>query len=467
MKKYLFLIWALAHTFYSIAQSDSTINNKKNATLIVTGKGRSFEDAKTNALRNAIEQAFGTFISAKTEILNDSLIADQISSVSTGNINSYEINSDLKLSDGTYEVTIKAIVSIDNLAKYVESKGVKVDFKGNIFAVNIKQQKLNENGELDIIYNLVGNLHELLQTSFDYTINSVTPKQHSEVNDIWEIPIVVNVTANQNMDNIAQHLIKTLASISLNKQEADAYKEMNKKTFQVQIVHNNKSHFFVLRKLNSLAILSTLINQWNFYTGSSIISNTIEEYPCKGESDYYDIGDNYQDFWGDIKDQVTIKLPSISQLVTRYKWSEIKPLSYIEKISSYSIKPSGVTSFFKFGGIVLSSDSGRVTVASLYDERLVWDSVTSFLKDYKICGYGGWHMPSRKDIKLLNDKLYSKNKKSFYRCLYMTSEISNSGNYLGFSFNHGCEMYGDQMWHEVSKSSRQSNYLRPIRTITY
>jgi hypothetical protein len=43
----------------------------KTVTIIVSGSGKTQDDAKQNALRSAIEQAFGTFISAKTEILND------------------------------------------------------------------------------------------------------------------------------------------------------------------------------------------------------------------------------------------------------------------------------------------------------------------------------------------------------------------------------------------------------------
>ncbi|MDO4827529.1 MAG: hypothetical protein Q4B16_08290, partial [Bacteroidia bacterium] len=59
-------------------------------TLVVTGEGSTKEDATDNALRSAIEQAFGVFVSANTEILNDELVKDEIATVSSGNIRTFQ-----------------------------------------------------------------------------------------------------------------------------------------------------------------------------------------------------------------------------------------------------------------------------------------------------------------------------------------------------------------------------------------
>ena len=67
-----------------LAQTESKV-----AILTVSGSGKTQEEAKQNALRNAIEQAFGTFISSNTQILNDNLVKDEIVSVSNGNIQEY------------------------------------------------------------------------------------------------------------------------------------------------------------------------------------------------------------------------------------------------------------------------------------------------------------------------------------------------------------------------------------------
>lgn len=47
-------------------------------TLTVNGQGQTKEQATTNALRSAIEQTFGVFVSSNTQILNDDLVKDEI-----------------------------------------------------------------------------------------------------------------------------------------------------------------------------------------------------------------------------------------------------------------------------------------------------------------------------------------------------------------------------------------------------
>ena len=52
---------------YSSARSQNEEN--KTVTITVSGTGQTKDEAKEKGLRNAIEQAFGAFISSKTEIL--------------------------------------------------------------------------------------------------------------------------------------------------------------------------------------------------------------------------------------------------------------------------------------------------------------------------------------------------------------------------------------------------------------
>ena len=120
----------------------------------VSGQGKTLEEAKHSALRNAIEQAFGTFISSKTDILNDELVKDEIVSISSGNIHSVEVISEVLLSEDRYATTLKTTISVTKLTSFIASKGVEVEFKGSLFAFNINQQKLNEKNEVKAIEDL-------------------------------------------------------------------------------------------------------------------------------------------------------------------------------------------------------------------------------------------------------------------------------------------------------------------------
>ena len=75
--KILIILSFIALTINAFSQTA-----EKTVTLVVSGQGKTQDEAKQNALRSAIEQAFGMFISSKTEILNDNLVKDEIVSVS-------------------------------------------------------------------------------------------------------------------------------------------------------------------------------------------------------------------------------------------------------------------------------------------------------------------------------------------------------------------------------------------------
>ena len=92
----------------------------KEVTLVVSGEGANKTEATNNALRSAIEQAFGTFVSANTTILNDEVVKDEIATISSGNIESYEELGSVSSETGVM-VSLKAIVSVQKLVNYVRN----------------------------------------------------------------------------------------------------------------------------------------------------------------------------------------------------------------------------------------------------------------------------------------------------------------------------------------------------------
>jgi hypothetical protein len=235
MKKYFLLLGILTSTLYLKAQTDSLSNNDKIVTLTVTGQGKTIDEAKINALRSAIEQAFGAFVSSKTTILNDSLIKDEIVSVSNGNIQKYEVLNETPSPDGSYATTLKAIVSVSKLTSFCESKGVEVEFKGGLFSINIKQQILNEKAELKAIWETLFFLNPIINQSFDYTIKTSEPKSLDDRNLNWEIPITVSVISNKNIDFVFGYLKNMLKNTSLKPQEVENYKSLGKDVYTITL----------------------------------------------------------------------------------------------------------------------------------------------------------------------------------------------------------------------------------------
>ena len=216
----------IAVVFIFSIQTINAQDSDKTVTLTVSGTGKTLEDAKLNALRSAIEQAFGAFISSKTEILNDNLVKDEIVSVANGNIQKFNIISQVEIPNNGYAMTLNATVSISKLTSFAESKGVIVEFKGGMFGLKIKLQKLNEESEFIAIKNLLSQTFDMLEKSIDYSLNVKEPKLaekylQSNTNDVYTVGLEVIENKNENYDNCLNYLIRTLSKIALNDNEAN------------------------------------------------------------------------------------------------------------------------------------------------------------------------------------------------------------------------------------------------------
>ena len=212
----------------------------KTVTLTVTGQGKTIEEAKQNALRSAIEQAFGTFISSNTTILNDKLIKDEIISVTNGNIQKYDVLNETPLPDGSYATILKAIVSVNKLTGFCISKGVTVEFKGGLFAMNIALQELNEQNEIKAWNNILNLLKNNFNNFSQYNLTTKNPQLIEK--DIYNIPVTIVASLNNNFDLISSLLINFLKSASLSNEEVENYKNINKKTYVICVskIENDK-----------------------------------------------------------------------------------------------------------------------------------------------------------------------------------------------------------------------------------
>lgn len=134
-----------------------------------SGVGVSKEEATKNALRNALESSFGAFISTKTEIVNDEIINDEITSISTGNIVSYDVISEL-VDEENYYVTVNSKVSLVKFSRYMQSKGYDVSFNGKSFGMKLKLQEFNEKSEEIVMNNILEVFDAKLKKSVEFKL---------------------------------------------------------------------------------------------------------------------------------------------------------------------------------------------------------------------------------------------------------------------------------------------------------
>ena len=255
MKKIMFfcLVQFLCFNFY--AQQ-----NIKAVTLKVIGNGRDKEDAKINAFRNALEPTYGTFISSNTEVLNDNIIKDEIVSISSGNIQKYDIISENKLPDGSYSICLNVTISLLKLNSFCENKGLNVEFKGGLFSANVKMQELNYKNEESVINNLRGVLDKISKNIFDYEIKVDEPIKNNEKRNArqkdWKVPILVHSKFNKNFNEFSKIFCNTIREISLSNEEINSYNKLGIEYFKMII----DDHEYFLRSKNSIIKIKELFS---------------------------------------------------------------------------------------------------------------------------------------------------------------------------------------------------------------
>ena len=121
MKKFIFcflpiaLLFGMCLSVYAFPDISDKKKEKKGdlgttITLVTSGTGDTKEEATKNALRSALEQTYGAFVSSNSQVVNDELVKDEIVSISTGNIVSYDVLS--FIDTNPKQVTVSAVVSI-------------------------------------------------------------------------------------------------------------------------------------------------------------------------------------------------------------------------------------------------------------------------------------------------------------------------------------------------------------------
>jgi hypothetical protein len=277
MKQLLILV-ALTLSFRSYAQDDNTV------TLVVSGQGKTQDEAKQNALRSAIEQAFGTFISSETVINNDLFVSDNITSLSQGSVLNFQILSSNSFPDSSISLTMKAVVSITEMQKLTESKGHSATIAGGLFGMNLKLLKLQSDAEVRVIADLVKKSLLILQESIDFELEVQPPRKSDlrvdlqaglsegsyenywkntdelEYEDIYKIRFVIECKANSNLDVFIDYFLNTLNSIKMSESEIDFAEKSGSKYYKLVTSGDGNEVFYCLRNGQSISYIDALFD---------------------------------------------------------------------------------------------------------------------------------------------------------------------------------------------------------------
>ena len=261
-------VQSIARNSVAVLATGEQRNVNDEVTLVASGKASDSEKAITIALRSAIEQAYGTFVSANTTILNDELVKDEIVTISNGNIKSYEVLSDVKCEDGQDMVTVKATVCISKLVSYAKSKGASAEFAGATFAQSMKIKELYKQNEAKALENLLTQVKFMLPYCYDLGLSDIgEPEESRNSPNCYELAMNVDFKPNANTKVLCDLFLNTLKSLSLEESSRDQGSEL--RFIWVRTLNKEKLNNLIKEeeKLNNL---DTLFKEDNFTPLSDI-----------------------------------------------------------------------------------------------------------------------------------------------------------------------------------------------------
>lgn len=99
-------------------------------------------------------------------------------------------------------------------------------------------------------------------------------------------------------------------------------------------------------------------------------------------------------------EHLSLNFLAIGQIAAIFNFNETKSLGEIEKMTKYSIEPTGVRLQYKFGGFLIAEDSGHGLVFSLTDlGKMEWSEANKACQELVLNGYDDWELPTAAELK--------------------------------------------------------------------
>ena len=484
MKKILLLLFTLVITKSNIYAIDT-----QKIVINVTGIGLSQEDAKRNSYVKSLEYCYEGLLPQNERINYSKITRDSLNILMINLFENPRLIDEYKNNSGKWSSTYQLTLDVNKLIYLSNDNNISKDTSSNNFVMKIKIEQLLEKFEIDLIRNLIFNLDEILNRSFEYNLKIDEPTATDSRNINWNIPLKVDINCNQNITFANSYLNNVLKEISLSEEKKIEYKNKYKKEFTLVINDNN----FFLRSQLSYDIFKLLyinwenyLNRYQLFLGDSIIEikptsffkNEIGKFNGIGRSD----GMGYES----TMIGVSFNLPKPSELVANITFNDIKTLSELGKSYNYTIKkkPENIKyEIGKFsiiqGGIIvyLSDDSTKglvipstgqskknSTAEYFYDKS--WNDINNELTKLDLDnglilnGYLDWKLPTSYQMNLIlqniiSDKSNSLKFQTRYACDCPVYDENSSDSYQNtFYISHG----------ELKKERKDSrSYIIPIR----
>ena len=261
--------------------------------------------------------------------------------------------------------------------------------------------------------------------------------------------MLVTATANRNMEFCAGFLLGILKVLNLTEADLELYREMERKVYPVNVHYRGKSITVQLRQEFSLMALYAFGREWDYFTRKMA--------PATGGSgELKPVKSNLQPFMvpGLTNEAKEFFFPSEGELAAKF---ELKRQRRKRLHPAQAEHPRALHDF-REGGIVIYEKDGHGLVSTVCDiGEYYWDHAVSICDELYLNGYSDWHLPDRKELKLLQNEWNAYKLGGFYDNFYWSSETGQSrlAWQLYFSIN------GTGSWRRMFHHT--GGYVRAVR----
>jgi hypothetical protein len=194
------LIISLGLLLFSVTQaqdkgiSEGALNHEESFSVIASGSGSNQNEAINSALRSCIEKTFGVFISISTEIMNDQIIKDKISTIAQGTIKSYKI---VNTSDDGKYVIVAAEISPSRIINVVSAKGYEITLNGSVYSQNALKESFYKAQEIDIIKDFFNKYQSIQFFDFKFAVSKPQNIQAANFEKIEDADFLSNIDSSR------------------------------------------------------------------------------------------------------------------------------------------------------------------------------------------------------------------------------------------------------------------------------
>ena len=357
--------------------------------LVVSGEGATKEEATTVALRSAIEQAFGCFVSANTMILNDELVKDEIVTVASGNIKSYEELNVMPVDSDKVSVSLRAVVAVGKLISYAQSKGSSCELAGAVLSQERRLLQLNITNTKLALQHLLIMINEYVyhNTLGDYKL-SIEKTLLSGYVSGW-----IDVVKNENGKALEQMISNYIAALSIDEETVSHLKEIG---FKPEYVEGH----YVYAGLSSTEEIKSLRNSIEYqiqkHTLALIVDNTGYVYPYRNDLYYSNSGSNPEHI---VKFKLSLEKNNGNE--SRQFIEFYIPDYHIDKVTNINVFPykedvqfyQTVLHLLEQAAAYKEARGGKIDFSRPEDVYLYADMMGTFLYAYRTYWASQWRPP--------------------------------------------------------------------------